>query len=323
VQGFESAGRNTSGPIPVLYCRRSAMDRAVRASLGKDLAAIEREIDNGPKPQSAVLKGWKADGEIQVERVMKEARNVVGVLEGEGPLADETVVVGAHYDHVGRQGPPGPVPPGKDVICNGADDNASGVAAMLEIARALSKEKGKPRRRLVFVAFAAEELGLFGSSHYVSDPPFPLEKTVAMINLDMVGRSQNNKFSIYGTGTSKRFDPLVDRLNGKYHFDLTKVPAGAGPSDHLAFYGRQIPVLHFFTGLHPDYHKPSDHADKINYEAMRKITEMAAEVVVDLATDAKRPEFVGENPVLEWAARLLPAPTTKSAPPEVAKPAKP
>ena len=132
---------------------------------------------------------------------------------------------------------------------------------------------------IVFVAFAAEERGLLGSQQYVRQPPYALENTVAMVNLDMVGRLNDNKLILYGTGTAKEFDPLVNRLNEQYRFDLKKEPGGYGPSDHSTFYAKDIPVLHFFTGSHSDYHRPSDDAEKLNLEGMRRIHDMTWDIV--------------------------------------------
>jgi Zn-dependent M28 family amino/carboxypeptidase len=215
----------------------------------------------------------------------------VAVLNGSGPLANETIVVGAHYDHIGRGSS------GKEEIRNGADDNASGTAAVVEIARALFQRRDdSPRRRIVFVAFSAEESGLIGSRNYVEHPPFPLEQTKAMVNLDMVGRLNNNRLTIGGTGTGKQFEGLLDELNKKYAFELTKQPSSGGGSDHASFQQKKIPAVHFFTGTHPDYHRPSDDFDKINVEGMARITEMAIDLVDRLARTEQAPDYVEVAP---------------------------
>jgi hypothetical protein len=304
---FEAGGRDPAGPpIPIIYCRRSLVDKMTRAALRTELAAIERQIDAELKPRSAELKGWRVSGEVQVERTVTEVRNVVAVLEGEGPLADETVVIGAHYDHIGFRAPESPG--GAKVILNGADDNASGVAVTLEVARQLAQRKAGPRRRLVFIAFTAEERGLLGSKHYVDHPPFPLQKTVAMFNLDMVGRLRDNKLTIGGSGSSPGFEKLLDTAAPRCALQLTKHPAGHGPSDQLPFYNQKMPVMHFFTGLHPDYHKPSDDFEKLNVEGMRRIAGMVTEVVAAVAGDAKRPEYVPLPPPKPPAPAKQPSP---------------
>ena len=213
------------------------------------------------------------------------------MLDGEGALANETVIVGAHYDHLGDGGP-GSLAPWTKAIHNGADYNASGTAALLEVARQIVAQDIKPRRRIVFMAFSGEERGLLGSSYYVSNPALPLEKTVAMVNMDMVGRLKDNKLIISGTGTATSFEALIDETNKRYEFDIKKDPGGYGPSDHASFYGKQIPVFHFFTGTHNDYHRPSDDIEKINVEGMRRITAMVTDVVDQLATAEARPEYV-------------------------------
>ncbi len=277
--------------IPVVYCRRAAVEQVVKAALGKDLGRIEEEIDRTLKPQSAPLRGWRVRGQIDVEREEVTIKNVVGVLEAGGPLAHETIVVGAHYDHLGYGGH-GSLEPSKKAIHNGADDNASGVAVMLEVARGLATHQPKLKRRVVFVAFTGEERGLLGSSHYVRNPPFPLEKTVAMINFDMVGRLRDEKLIAMGTATGKPFDELLDRVNAVHGLKLVKTPGGFGPSDQAAFYAREIPVLHFFTGTHKDYHRPRDDFETLNVPGMRRIALLATDLVRAIADLPAAPEYV-------------------------------
>jgi hypothetical protein len=285
--GDEGSNRKT----PVYFCRRQSIDALLRAAINKDLATLEREIDSDLKPRSVDLPGFKAIGQAKVIQKQAEVKNVVGVLEGEGPLANETIIVGAHYDHLGFGGA-GSLAPWTTEIHNGADDNASGTATLLEIAHRLATSGHKPRRRIVFIAFTAEERGLLGSAHYVREPRFPLESTIAMFNLDMVGRLTDNKLIVYGTGTATQFDPLVEELCKKCDFQLTKHPGGYGPSDHASFYGKKIPVLHFFTGTHSDYHRPSDDAPKLNLEGMQRIADLVVDAVQ--ATDAQdaRPQYL-------------------------------
>jgi hypothetical protein len=163
---------------------------------------------------------------------------------------------------------------------------------MLEIARKQAAQPRRHARRIVFAAFTAEERGLLGSRHYAQNPPYPLERTVAMVNLDMVGRLNENKLIVYGTGTSSGFDGLIDELNKKYLFELKKDPSGDGPSDHQTFYRKNIPVLHFFTGSHSDYHRPTDDVERINVAGMRRVAELVADVVEHLASAAERPNYL-------------------------------
>ena len=288
---YSGGGENGFGKIPVYFCLRETMEGVIKAALGKDLATIEKEIDADLKPQSKELAGWSASGEANILRKEAEVKNVIAVLEGEGPLANETIVVGAHYDHLGLGGE-GSLAPWTTAIHNGADDNASGTSALLEVATRLAQSGKKPRRRIVFMAFTGEERGLLGSKHYVKNPRFALENTIAMYNLDMVGRLKDNKLAVYGTSTAKHFDAMVEELSKQMGFVLTKYEGGFGPSDHSSFYSRKIPVLHFFTGTHTDYHRPSDDAEKLNIEGMRRVADMLAEIIQRTdATDA-RPEYV-------------------------------
>jgi hypothetical protein len=289
--GFQEAGTENKGrAFPVISVRRSVIDQALQQALGKSLASIESEIDKDLVPQSKELAGWRITGEVTVNRVRGEVKNVVGVLEGEGPLADETIVIGAHYDHLGYGGE-GSFVPNQREIHNGADDNASGTSALLEVARRLAA-RGKPQRRVVFVAFTAEERGLIGSEYYVANPPFDMSQTVAMLNMDMVGRLRNERLIIQGLDTAKEFNPLVDRLNEKYGFKLAKEKGGVGPSDHTPFYLKGVPVMHFFTDTHEDYHRPGDDYNKLNVPGMRKICDLVTDVAVQIIQAEKRPEYV-------------------------------
>jgi len=289
---FGSTGRGSPRDFPVVHCRREPLDKVVRAALETDLATLEKQIDEGPTPHSRELGGWRVTGRVEVERKTAEAKNVVAFLPGQGPLADETLVIGAHYDHLGYGGH-GSLDPKKKAIHNGADDNASGVTGIIEIARQMAAHPAEgPRRRVVFVAFTGEERGLLGSAHYVREPPFPLESTVAMINLDMVGRLRDDKLIVMGTGTAKRFDELLDAAAEGSGLTLAKRPGGFGPSDQASFYAKKIPVLHFFTGTHKDYHRPSDDFELLNVPGMRRVVQLVIPVANALATEEFRPEYV-------------------------------
>lgn len=290
---FGQAGEGEPRDFPVVHIRRELVDSIIRAAMGKDLAAIESEIDSGPAPRSSPLEGWRVTGEVHVERQRTEVKNVVAVLPGDGPLASEAIVIGAHYDHLGWGGPgSGSLVPKEKAIHNGADDNASGVAVLLESARTLAAQETHPRRTVVFVAFTAEESGLLGSSHYVGQPVVPIENTVAMLNLDMVGRLRDEKLIVGGSGTASGFENLLDQLSERHALAQTKNPSGFGPSDHAAFYGRKVPVLHFFTGTHDQYHRPSDDPDTLNVPGMRRIAALVADAAMQLATAPERPEYV-------------------------------
>ena len=255
-----------------------------------------------------------------------EASNVVGILDGSDPtLKNETIVIGAHYDHLGRGGE-GSLAPREGDIHHGADDNASGTAGVLELARLFSEQRPRPRRTIVFIAFSGEEEGLLGSNYYVNHPIVPLANTVAMINMDMIGRMKDNKLIVGGVGTAPEWRDLIARLNidasprtlraselagsalpgrvtagpngqmtaaptPKEVFTLTLNEDGFGPSDHSSFYSKQIPVLFLWTGTHEDYHKPSDTADKINYTDEARVLGLVTRVVRDLDANDKRPTY--------------------------------
>jgi membrane-associated protease RseP (regulator of RpoE activity) len=218
-------------------------------------------------------------------------KNVIGVLEGAGPRAEETIVIGAHFDHLGRGGV-GSLAGASTEIHNGADDNASGTAGLLELARRLGSQKQPLPRRLVFIAFTGEERGLLGSQHYVGSPVFPLDKTIAMFNLDMIGRMEDHKLVVFGTGTSSRWNDLVDVFAARCGLTLSKKPEGFGPSDQAEFYGQQIPVLHLFTGTHPDYHRPSDDWERINAPGMAQIVDFLELLVLATAGTPERPDYL-------------------------------
>lgn len=278
-------------PIPVASIGRRSFDvlLAVASSDFPSVASLEAKIDETVQPASLNFEGLAAVLETSIDSQEIRAKNVVAEFPGAGSLADETIVIGAHYDHVGMGGN-GSLAPGTIAIHNGADDNGSGTVTMLELAYRLSKIEAENRRRLVFIAFTAEERGLLGSKHYAREPRFPLEDTAAMINLDMVGRlSEEEGLTVFGTGTAPDFDGLVDRWNESAGLKVRKDPSGYGPSDHTSFYEKEIPVLFFFTGLHSDYHRPSDDFHKINLDGMVRITDMVYEAAFHLATVADRP----------------------------------
>ena len=291
---FGYAGHGDTKPLPPAFHVTQKQADKLLSGLGTKLEALESAIDQDFKPRTAVIPGWKVRGTSSMEKVRSEVFNVIGVIDGDGPLADETVVIGAHYDHVGRGGQNSAAPGSTDVH-NGADDNASGTVALIELARRFAKaaETKKPARRIVFIAFTGEEIGLLGSARYCREPLFPLEKTVAMFNMDMVGRlKDDNKLIIYGTGTSPRWEPELKQFNGDDGFKLILKPEGFGPSDHSSFYAKKIPVLHFFTGEHPDYHRPGDDWDKLNIDGIARVVNLLEKVATATIESTERPQYV-------------------------------
>lgn len=277
---------------------------------------------------SLPIGGLRLDLSVNVIRRESPSFNVVGILPGSDPkLKSEAIVIGAHYDHLGRGGE-GSLAPREGEIHHGADDNASGVAGLIELARMFSLQNPKPHRTIIFIAFSGEEEGLIGSNHYVNHPIVPLANTVAMINMDMIGRMKEKALIVGGVGTAQEWRSLVDADNSMQsmtvslnttlaeasasktfpivvgangqpvvtmdpakQFLLTLNEDGYGPSDHSSFYAKQVPVLFFWTGTHDDYHKPSDTADKINYEGEARIVGFVSRVVRDIDKSDKRPTY--------------------------------
>ena len=196
-----------------------------------------------------------------------------------------------HYDHLGY-GSFSSLPSKRGPIYHGADDNASGDAVVLEVARTLARLPQRPRRTVLIIFFTGEEWGFWGSSYYVNHPVLPLEKTVAMINLDMVGRLREDALTINSVGTGTGFGPLLDQVNRSYGFRLAKVAGASGRSDQASFYAKRIPNINFFTGKHPDYHEPTDVFSKVNIPGMRRIAGYAAAITLALANAPQRPHFV-------------------------------
>ena len=228
-------------------------------------------------------------------------RNVIAVLPGTSPtLRGEVVVIGAHYDHLGMGGFGALDPDSTGRVHNGADDNASGTAALLEIGRLLAGRR--PARTIVLVAFSGEELGTLGSSFFVQHPiPQPIDSLYAMLNLDMVGRMRSARLLALGAATAKEFPALLDSLNSPPRFDLRASGDGWGPSDHAVFFATRRPVLHFFTDLHDDYHRSTDDWDKLNVSGIAQVAQFVADLGWTLANrpgpltfvDAPRPQATG------------------------------
>jgi hypothetical protein len=217
-------------------------------------------------------------------------KNVIGILPGRDPvLRNQTVVLGAHYDHLGLGGFGSLDPDSSGRVHNGADDNASGVAGLIQVAARLAASP--PARTVVFIAFSGEELGLLGSAHYVKQPIYPLSGTLAMVNLDMVGRLRNGRLIVYGARSAKEFPALLDSLNWYAGFDLKAQGDGYGPSDQSSFYAAKRPVLHLFTDLHEDYHRTSDDWQKVNLDGLKRVADFTLGLVTALANRTRPLSF--------------------------------
>ena len=260
-----------------------SMGDEIRAGLQIPVVVVRDEVAESIR--EALMSGASGTLSTDVRVTTAEARNVVALLPGaSATLRDEYVIVGAHYDHLGF-GAEGSLAPDENAVHNGADDNASGTAAVIEIARTLLAGPS-PDRSILFIAFTGEERGLWGSAHFVSDPTIDLSDAVAMLNLDMVGRVVNDEVTIFGVGTAADWDAVIDDANADMNDPLTvaKAPDGYGSSDHSSFYGEGIPVLHFFSNTHEDYHRPSDDWPKINADGLGRVTELTARVAARLAS---------------------------------------
>jgi type II secretory pathway component PulC len=270
--------------IPVISVTRAVADQ-ILASQGKTFTEMEKALKTNHQPVSFATS-VKIDGVTAVDAQVVETQNIVGYIKGsENP--DQFVVVGAHFDHLGFGGSgTGSRKPDTVAVHNGADDNASGTALVMELARALAKSK--PDKSILFMAFTAEEMGLIGSKYFTAHPLVDKSKIVAMVNMDMVGRLNDNKeLMVGGTGTAKEADSLLTVAAAKYPFHIKRDPQGTGPSDHSAFYVENIPVLYFTSGLHDQYHTPEDDANLINYEGEATIGNLVGDMVKTYASAAK------------------------------------
>lgn len=292
--------------LPVIHIRQNVALELLKRGGGPELKALQEKIDSTGKPASFALADVIATGNVELVRTKATVKNVVAYLPGK--IADEYVVVGAHYDHLGHGGSSSMNQKSRE-IHNGADDNASGTTAMLELASRFAAA-GTPARSMIFVAFTAEEEGLIGSAHFVAHPPIALDKITAMINLDMVGRlrstpagtnigappttlaattlptsagtTQSGSGILYvgGSGTAANFDAIVRKADQHSPLVIKDIgKGGLGPSDHMSFALKEIPVMFFFTGLHADYHRPTDDADKINYEGLEEVVDLVQDVI--------------------------------------------
>ncbi len=285
--GGESGGLGAG--IPVVQVKASVADAWFSES-NHDLRGIVRAIDRLVAPQSFRFpESMKAEMRVEVERVMRPTHNVAGYLPGR---TSEYVILGAHYDHLGYGRQFSMAPSEVPKIHPGADDNASGTAAVMELARYFARQP-KMKRGILFVAFTGEEIGLLGSSHLAGNMPMDLAECAAMINMDMVGRMKDGKFFVAGVGTGSSFKAVLE--------GVTKGQAGLDPdlsenlniggSDHSSFHAKQVPSLLFFSGLHGDYHKPSDTWDKIEPNAFAALVKVVGATAQELALAETRPAY--------------------------------
>lgn len=289
VEKFSNRVGPNSPDIPFVQVRAELADKWLAAG-GTGLKAWMEQVDKDLKPRPAEIKGLNLELAVDVQRERRNVPNVAAYLPGE---TDEYIILGAHYDHLGmgEQSSMAPDLAGK-AIHYGADDNASGTAGLLELA-AWFAGRPKARRGVLFLAFSGEELGLIGSNYYVNNPLLPLDKAAAMINMDMIGRIKDGRIFVGGTGTGDSLKATLDeaRKGSKLNFDLSE-QGGYGSSDHFSFTTKQVPVLFFFSGLHSDYHKPSDTWEKINHESAAEMLQVVAGVAERLVQAQARPRYI-------------------------------
>ncbi|MCS6966448.1 MAG: M28 family peptidase [Candidatus Kapabacteria bacterium] len=274
--------------IPVIHAQR--VEAVKLFPRERSLYTRELEILRTQKPHSFELPLVTGTIVVQLETSEAEVPNVLGYARGTDPQrAHEYIVVGAHFDHIGW-GSFGSLAGSKaPTIHPGADDNASGTAVLLELAERVA-QRPLPRS-VLFIAFNAEERGAIGSSYYVRHPVLPMDSAIAMFNLDMVGRLKENTLTIQGVGSSSIWRLLLDSLAPEFGLRLSTTESGFGPSDHTPFHARGLPVLFFFTGLHSDYHRPTDTWDKLNYEGIVQITNLVEALLRAVAHRPGRPDF--------------------------------
>lgn len=294
-----SVGPGEAG-IPFVHVKAAVAQKWFTAA-GRNLEEVQEQIDKDLTPRSFALPaGLRIEAHVDLDRTVKRVHNVMAYLPGQ---TDEYLVIGAHYDHLGLGEQFSMAPSLAGSVHPGADDNASGTAGVIELARWFST-RPKPKRGILFMAYAGEELGLLGSSFYVNNPLLPLDKAVAMLNMDMIGRIRESKVFIGGVTTGSTFKALLDQVTPRHGLktDYSEV-GGYGSSDHTSFTTREIPVLFFFSGLHPEYHTPSDTWEKIEAGEAAKLLGLVSDFADKLIESPERPVFV------------------KKAPPKVAAPA--
>ena len=284
---------SVSGPenIGVLFVQvKNAVAESWFQTAGKSLSAVQNQINSSDKPASFTFPdNLRISLNVSIAATRATVNNVLAYLPGK---SDEYVIVGAHYDHLGRGNVDSLAPSQIGQIHPGADDNASGTAGVLELARLMAPMKGQLQRGILFSSFAGEELGLLGSAEWVKNPTRPIDKAVAMLNMDMIGRIRDDKIYIGGVGTGSTFRSGLEQAQKDSGFHIEYSAGGYAASDHTSFVSKHVPVLFFFSGLHSDYHKPSDTWDKINADAAARLLNLVSSVTLEIADAPQPPAFI-------------------------------
>jgi hypothetical protein len=285
------AGIRRAAMVPVFHVTIDAANQILAAAGSPPLAERQAKIDSTQKPDSVLLDSVTLSAKLQIEKDSTSVRNVVAYLPGKGPHANEYVVIGAHYDHVGLGNYGSRA--GSGEIHNGADDNASGTTTLLALAENFALA-GEQDRSIVFVAFTLEELGLIGSRKFADSNVIPIESVAAMLNLDMVGRMKDEHLYVGGGGTAANFEELLASADEQSPILIRSMgKGGRGPSDHQSFSAKGVPVLFFFSGMHPDYHAPGDDPEKINYQGIANVVDLSFNLVQRLC-QMPRQEYIAK-----------------------------
>mgnify|MGYP001166898617 FL=1 len=294
---LEYASGYTNDGIPAIHISNKTANTIFKP-LGWTQEKIQETISRSMETINFEIPNKKIRASVKLNIKKDRAANVVGVIKsGNRKYRDEYIAIGAHFDHLG-QGGKGSGSRQQDLleVHPGADDNASGVSGLLEVAQKIASQKSKLKRSILLIGFDAEEMGLLGSKRFIENSPIPIENIVTMINLDMIGRMKESTFTVGGVGTSPNFLNILDSLSHGRDIKLKTTSPGFGPSDHASFYTKDIPVLFFFTGLHTDYHTPKDTWKLINVKGEKKILDFLHDFVIHLSKQSKRPRFTEAGP---------------------------
>jgi hypothetical protein len=325
---FETADDNNLRPLqyrqssstaglPVIQITHSVANE-ILINHGQSIAELRSKLDEQLAPLS-FLVDCKVSANVNLKFAKETASNMIGFIEGNDPvLKDEYIVVGAHFDHLGLGGiKSGSLNPGTLIIHNGADDNASGIAGILELSHKLMSNRYLLKRSVLVVCFDAEEKGLLGSKYYAENPVRNISNATMMVNMDMIGRLNNNSVILGGVGSSGNFENIIadTRINHTIDIETNMGGVDFGRSDHASFYRENIPVLFFFTGAHEDYHKPTDDWDKIDYQGEKEILDFIYDLIIEVSQLEEKLAFAeietntpnNQNPVFKVTFGVIPA----------------
>ena len=305
IPALANDGPQSPAGIPVFQIRTSVAQKWL-APAGIDLATFQKDVDRDLRPRSKDVAATTIRGRIALEATYSRTENLAGIIPGKGSLADQVVVIGAHYDHLGWGGRAS-MRPNEHAIHNGADDNASGVIAAIHAGWLLENrlKSSRDHRTVAIVLFSGEEVGLAGSAWFVDHAPFDIHHVVAMVNLDMVGRLRNDKLIAMGSESAPQWDPALASLAREEDLQIATGGDGYGPSDQTSFYAKRIPVVHFFTGTHEQYHSPDDDSNLINSAGAAKIVDLTARLGEEIALGHLTPTYARADtaPAMEGDSR--------------------